>query len=207
MPNPFSPMGLIEKNKLSNDKPWIVLIELQLPDGEVARFAKNNEDIIWNGHSWFAIPIIFSDKTDDMKTMSTFTIQVSNVSGAVQAYLEEYNGLVDCVVVVYLVHYAHLDNTTPEIEEQYNVQKTNYDEEWVTFTLGADFWMMYRALADRYLPDWCGWKYGSIKCGVSAATLAAYPTCSHTLADCTARGNSIRFGGCPGMGGFYASNI
>lgn len=207
MPLSFSANGLIEKNKLSNDLPWIVLVELELPGGESAYLAKNNDTVVWKGIAWEPIPMLFSDNQQDMKAMSTFTIQVSNVSGMVQSYLEEYNGLVDCPVVIRLVHAAHLGNTAPEIEETFNIQKTTYDEEWATFTLGSDFWMYYRALPERYLPDFCPWKYGSVKCGVPAATLAKYPTCSHTLTDCKRRGNTLRYGGCPGMGGFYASNI
>jgi lambda family phage minor tail protein L len=207
MPLPFSSAGLIEKNKLVNDHPWIVLFEIQLPDGTSAYLAKNNEPITWRGAVWEPIPVLLSDTTQDMKAMSTFTVQVSNVSGVIQAYLEQYNGLVDCVVVIRLVHTAHLDNHVAEIEETFNVQSTAYDEEWVTFTLGADFWMYYRALADRYLPDFCCWKYGKVKCGVPAATLLKFPSCGHTLADCKKRGNAKRFGGAPGMGGFYASNI
>ncbi len=40
MPLAFSSAGLIEKNKLANDLPWIVLVELQLPNGESAYLAK-----------------------------------------------------------------------------------------------------------------------------------------------------------------------
>lgn len=207
MPLLFSSAGLIEKNKLANDQPWIVLFEIQLPDGTSAYLAKNNDVVGWNSITWEPIPVLLSDNSQDMKSMSTFTVQVSNVSGAVQAYLEEYNGLVDSVIIIRLVHAAHLDNTVPEIEESFNVQSTSYDEQWVTFTLGSDFWMYYRALADRYLPDFCCWKYSQIKCGVKASVLALYPTCCHTLADCKLRNNAVRFGGAPGMGGFYASDV
>ena len=207
MPLAFSSAGLIEKNKLANTLPWIVLLEIDLPDGTSAYFTKNNDVVNWNGITWEPIPMLFSDNTQDMKSMSTFTIQVSNVSGMVQSYLEEFNGLTDCPVTISLVHTAHLDNTTPEIQEQFNIQKTNYDEQWVTFTLGSDWWLFYRALADRFLPDFCNWKYGSIKCGVPASTLTNFPTCAHTLADCTLRCNTLRYGGYPGMGGFYASDI
>lgn len=207
MPFNFSANGLIEKNKLANNQPWIVLIEIDLPNGTNAYLAKNNDVVNWNGITWEPIPMLFSDNTQDMKSMTTFTIQVSNISGMVQSYLEEFNGLTDCPLTVSLVHAAHLDNVAPEIQEQFNIQKTNYDEQWVTFTIGSDFWLFYRALADRFMPDFCSWKYGSIKCGVPVATLAANPTCCHTLADCTVRNNTLRFGGCPGMGGFYASDI
>jgi phage-related protein len=207
MPLSFSSAGLIEKNKLANDLPWIVLFELQLPDGTSAYIAKNNDIVNWNGITWEPIPMLFSDNTQDTKSMSTFTVQVSNISGAVQAYLEQYNGLVDSTLIVRLVHAAHLDNTIPEIEESFSIQKTEYDEEWVTFTLGSDWWLYYRALADRYLPDFCCWKYGQIKCGVPPWVLAIFPACGHTMADCKLRSNGQRFGGCPGMGGFYASNV
>lgn len=207
MPLPFTAAGLIEKNKLSNDKPWLLLLELNLPDGSNIYIVRNNEDITWNGIEWIAFPFDTSDKTEDMKSLPVLNIQVSNVSGIMQSYLEEYDGLVDCPVTIRLVHTAHLDSITPEIEETFNVQETDYDEEWVKFALGADFWFFYRALSERYLKDWCSFKYGGIKCGVTAATLTQFPSCPHTLLGCEARGNSKRFGGEPALpGGFYESN-
>lgn len=208
MPLPFTAAGLIEKNKLSNNKPWLLLLELNLPDGTNIHIVQNNEMIIWNGIEWIAFPFNVSDKTEDMKSLPVFNIQVSNVSGIMQSYLEEYDGLTDCPVTIRLIHAAHLDSPTPEIEETFTVQETDYDEEWVKFALGADFWFFYRALSGRYLKDWCsGVKYGGIKCGVSAEIMAAFPACPHTLLGCEERGNSKRFGGEPALpGGLYASN-
>lgn len=207
MPLPFSAAGLIEKNKLSNDKPWLVLLELDLPDGTAVHIVRNNEDIIWNGIEWIAFPFDMSDKTEDMKSIPVLNIQVSNVARIMQSYLEEYDGLTDCLVTIRLVHAGHLDNPIAEMEETFSIQDTDYDDEWVKFALGADFWFFYRALAGRYLKDWCGFKYGGIKCGVPVATLAQFPTCTHTLLGCEARGNSKRFGGEPALpGGIYESN-
>jgi len=212
MPLSFSAAGLIEKNKLSNDKPWLLLLELNLPDGAAIHIVRNNEDISWNGINWVAFPFNTTDKTEDMKSLPVLNIQVSNVSGIMQSYLEEYDGLVDCLVTIRLVHAAHLDSSVPEIEETFTIQETNYDEEWVTFALGADFWFFYRALADRYLKDWCSVKYGGIKCGVTAACLAQYPTCTHVLTGCLERMcasgiTKVRFGGEPALpGGIYESN-
>ncbi len=224
MPLPFSAAGLIEKNKLSNDKPWILLLEVQLNAEHTIYLARNNEDIPWpaaaatlpttpaaGGHTYTAFPIQFSDQTQDMKQIPTLSIQVSNVNRLMQSYLEMYKGLTDKKVVIRLVHAGHLDEATAEMEEEFEIQKTQYNDSWVTFVLGSNFWMFYRALSQRYLRDYCQFKYGKIECGVSAACLATYPTCNHTLAHCRIRmaASGItknRFGGCPGMGGFFAAN-
>ena len=153
-----------------------------------------------------------SDKTEDMKSIPVLNIQVSNVARIMQSYLEEYDGLTDCLVTIRLVHAAHLDNLIPEMEETFSIQDTDYDDEWVKFALGADFWFFYRALAGRYLKDWCDHKYGGIKCGVNAACLAQYQSCTHTLLSCRERMKAsnitkIRFGGEPALpGGIYESN-
>ena len=211
MPLSFSVAGKIEKNKLANNKPWLLLVEVALTDDLSIHLVMNNEKITWNGIEWIAFPMKFEDRTQDTKSISTFGISISNVDGVAQSYLEEYNGLTDHDVTIRLVHYAHLDNTVPEMEETFEVQKTNYDESWVKFTLGANFFLFFRALADRYLKDYCRHKYGKIECGVNAACTIQYPACMHVLTDCRLRMaasgiTNIRFGGFPGMGSVFASN-
>lgn len=212
MPLPFSPAALLEKNKLANDKPWLLLLELELPSGDHIYIVRNNEEVTWNGIVWEPFPVEPDDKTQDMKSLPSFNVKISNVDHIIQAYLEEFDGLTDCEVILRLVHAAHLDLTTPEMEETFTIQETSYDEQWVTFSLGADFWFFYRALAGRYLKDWCSFKYGGIKCGVNAACLAQYSTCTHTLTACRERMaasgiTKIRFDGEPSLqGGLYASN-
>ncbi|MDU2063784.1 MAG: hypothetical protein E6713_03000 [Sporomusaceae bacterium] len=211
MPIPFSIAGRIEKNKLANTKPWLLLVELALTSDLSVYLVMNNENITWNGIEWTAFPMKFEDKTQDMKSISTFGISVSNTDGVVQSYLEEYDGLADHEVTIRLVHAAHLDNPTPEIEEVFEIQETSYTESWVTFTLGANFFLFFRACADRYLKDYCRHKYGKIECGVNTACLAQYSSCAHVLSECRVRMkasgiNNIRFGGFPGMGSVFASN-
>jgi len=211
MPLDLSAAAKQEKNKLSNDKPWILLLEVQVNAEITLYLAKNNEPITWNGNEYIAFPIKFSDKTYDMKSIPTFDVEVSNRDQVMQSYIELYSGLASVPVIFRLVHAAHLDLTTPEMEEEFNIIKTSYNAQWVTFKMGAEFYLYYRALAERYLRDYCPHKYGKIKCGIAAATLAAYPTCGHTVKDCLVRMQhsgitNVRFRGCPGMGGMFASN-
>lgn len=200
-----------EKNKLTNDKPWILLIEVRVTNDISIYLAKNNENILWGGNEYIAFPVEFGDKPYDMKSLPTFDIKVSNADQVMQGFLEAYGGLCDVPVIFRLVHAAHLSLAAPEMEEEFNIIKTTYTDEWVTFKMGAEFYLYYRALSERYLRDYCPHKYGKIKCGVSVATVTAYPTCGHTVKDCLVRMNhsgitNIRFRGCPGMGGMFASN-
>ncbi|MEN6568064.1 MAG: hypothetical protein ABFC57_17405 [Veillonellales bacterium] len=205
-------VGLIEKNKLANDKPWLLLFQILLQTGEYIHIVRDNEDHDWNGIHWEAFPLEPDDKTEDTKALPLFKVKVANADQVMQSYLEQYDGLTGCEVTIYLVHAAHLDQTTPEIEEVFTIQESEYDHEWVTFSLGADFWYLYRALPENYLKDWCWHKYGGIKCGVNATCLAQYPTCPHTLVGCRLRMTAsgimkIRFSGEPSLpGGIYASN-
>ena len=211
MPYDLSAAAKREKNKLTNDLPWILLLEVQVNAEITLYLAKHNEKITWNGNEYIAFPIEFGDKPYDMKSLPTFDVKVSNADQVIQSYIEGYHGLRDIPIIFRLVHAAHLDLTTPEMEEKFNIIKTSYTDQWVTFKMGAEFYLYYRALAERYLRDYCPHKYGKIKCGVPAATVAAYPSCNHTVKDCLVRMNhsgitNIRFRGCPGMGGMFASN-
>lgn len=201
----FSIAALKEKNKISNTAPFLLLIKIVVTPEIVIRLVNNNEDIPWNGYEWQRFPVKPGDVPEDSKAIQQVQLSVSNVDGLVQSYLEEYNGLTDCEITLYIVHAAHLDLTEAEIEETFTIQSADYDEEWVTFTLGGENVQYFRFPLWKYLQRSCPpkIKYKGVRCG-STSNL---PTCPKTLDGCRERGNSKRFGGEPGMlsGGLYAN--
>lgn len=204
----LSAAAILEKNKLASDGAWLILLEVQVPDGTVLRFARNTEDVSWNGETWVAFPFELSVMGEEAKgEIPKVSIQVSNVTRAVQPYLESSGGGVGSTAIIRVVHSGHLDMTTPELEELYSVTGVKVDAQWVTFTLGIEYPTTSRRPSRRNLKNFCPFRYGSVECGVSAAALAAYPACGKTLADCRERDNSTRYGGEPSIpqGGLYAS--
>lgn len=202
----LSVAGMIEKSQLSSDGVWLLLVEVAIPDSEEPlRLVRNNEDIIWNDHTWTAFNFKLGEVTEDYKGRpQSIPLQISNITQTIQAYLEKYSGLTGTAVVLRVVHSQHLDNDLPELEEVFTVQSVICDNKWVTFYLGCELSIKRRFPPRRVLKHFCAWRdqYKGIECGYTGTMEA----CDGTLAACRARGNAPRYGGEPGIpeGGLYA---
>ncbi len=202
----LSAAATLEKNKLSSDGAYLILLEIQIYGTDIVmRLVRNTEDIVWNGYTWTAFPFTLADvsQTSDGE-IPEVTLAVSNVNRIVQSYVEDANGGGNSPVIIRVVNSNLLDEKDPLLEEYFTATKCSCKEDYVTFTLGMGYKKTRRPL-QRYMKNFCGCKYGSARCGVSAATQAQLPDCDHSLVACRARGNSARFGGCPlvGQGGVY----
>lgn len=202
----LSVAGMLEKSRISSDGVWLLLVEVAIPDSEEPlRMVRNNEDIIWNGHTWHAFNFAIDEIKEDSQTNNTTVpLQISNITQIIQAYVEEHNGLTGTAVTIRVVHSGHLDNALPEVEELFTVESTVCDSRWVTFNLGCDLSSQLRFPFRRVLKNFCAWrdKYKGIECGYAGPL----PACDGTLQSCRARGNSVRYGGEPSIpeGGLYA---
>ena len=221
---PLSAVAILEKNKLSSDGAWLVLLEVELknissgnPGGEsiIIRAVRNNEDIHWNGQDWVAFPFQLEEIGESSKgELPQVGVKISNITRLMQQYVETASGGIGSIVTVRVVHSSQVktasregpyytETATPEIELVFAVTSTTCDAEWVTFVLGLEHPAMIRFPQKRVLKDWCHYaNYKDIECGATSPLT----TCNRTLADCRERGNAARFGGFPAipMGGFYA---
>ncbi len=201
----LSNIAKLEKNKISSTGAWLVLIEVQFQD-ETIRVVNNNEDIEWPTGSdtlWVAFPFELGDVSENSKgELPSLQLKVSNVTRTIQQYLEQYAGGTDATVILRVVMSEHLDLTTPELTETFSVKSTSTDAMWAYFNLGPDYAMNQRYPADKYMQNFCPYKFKGIKCGYNGSRI----NCNKTLSDCRIRRNSVRFGGfpgIPGMGGLY----
>lgn len=198
----LSQAAILEKQKLQSDGVWLILLEVIIPGVEIINIVRNTEDITWGGVKWIAFPFELDDLKEDSKGgIPELTLRISNVTRALQNYLEQIGGGVGCSVVFRVVHSEHLDITTPEIMEEFTIQHVTVDQDWVVFTLGAGDPLMKRFPPRRFLRNFCPFKYRGVECGASSA----FTTCNKTLSNCKERNNSPRFGGFPtvSQGGFY----
>lgn len=189
----WSLAGIVEKNKLANDQPFIVLVEVTVTGIPPIYLARNNEDITWNGILWQRFPIDFDKINATNSSLPTCTLKVSNVQGIIQSYVQSYAGFTDADVTIYVVHAAHLDETSAYVEVDFVVTQTKYDEQWVSFTLGASNDQKFRFPFYRYMTNFCPYHFQDIQCGY-AGNLTA---CDGTIATCRI---PLRFGGEQGIG-------
>jgi lambda family phage minor tail protein L len=197
----LSEAGIIEKNELATDGVWLLAVEAQIP-GNTLYLVNNTENVTLGGKEYTAFPFSLEDISEDGKELPNVKLTVSNVTGTIQRYVEENNGLGGMKVVLRVYHTRIPD--VAEVEEHFVVTGVTCDVEWVTFTLGTDFSFTRRFPPVRMMKDYCPFKFKGIECGYKGSA----QKCNKTLKRCRELGNNTRFGGEATIpqGGLYASN-
>lgn len=191
--NIWSTAGILEKNKLANDKPFLIFVQVDVAGiDEPIRLVRDNVDQTWNGQLWQRFPLDFDKVTENGKEIPSVSLKVSNIKGIIQGYVQQYRGFCDSPVKIMIIHAAHLDNPIPEIELDFVITQTKYDEEWVTFSIGASNDHSYRFPIWRYMTNFCEKHFKDITCGYAGNA----EECDNTLTTCRI---PLRFGGEPGI--------
>lgn len=197
--------SIIEKNRIAGSGPYLILLEIPLQTATI-RLVNNNENIVWNNETWYAVGFEFGEVTYDGREIPSITLKISNVTREVGEALAQVKGGGGTEIIVREIN-AKLLDAPPEIEEYFIVQSSSRDPFWCTVTIGIEDIGQKRVNHKTVMKNFCSYLqtpgpksgYGGIECGVSAATIAQFPTCPGTLAACRERNNSRRFGGEPGI--------
>lgn len=185
--------AILEKNKLASDAPFLILVEMThtaLP--EPIRVVRNNEDIVWRGNTWEAFPVDFGTQSINGQEEPALDMTISNCGGMLQSYIQQYNGLGDAEVSIFIVHVNLLDSGTPLNELDLVVLETKYDEQWISFRLTASPEIMNRFPSCTYAAQYCPYKFKSVRCGYNGSG----GPCKNTADSCLI---PSRFGGEEGM--------
>lgn len=190
--------AILEKNKLASDAPFLVLLKIEHTKlTDPIYLARNTEDVEWNGKTFVRFPFNFSQMTTDSQTIPTVDLTVSNCGGLIQSYLQQYNGLADAKVTMYLVHENLLTRTEALMTIEFSVNSVSYDESWITFKLGCSPELNFKFPLHCYMSNYCPFRFKDIRCGYTGTASA----CNNTRAECRI---PSRFGGEQGMVGNYA---
>ena len=125
------------------------------------------------------------------------SIRASNVDQVLVGYLEAADGAIGTVVTLRVVHADHLDLTSAEIEEQFEVVESSADATWCTLRLGVPNTSMMRFPRHRYITNYCRWVFKGTECGYTGEETE----CGRTFTDCIERNNTRRYGGFPSIPG------
>ncbi len=196
----ISAISKAEKNKLSTDSCFLILLEIRLQN--TVYICYNNEDVTWKGQLYQAFPFNIGETSEDSDGSDpNVTLKIDNVAQGLQWYVEASGGGVGTLVILRVVNSKNL-NGDADLEEYYTVLSCKVNEQWIEFTLGNDYSARTRRPLDRYMKNNCPFAYKGIRCGYNGSK----SSCKHTLADCRSHGNSTRFGGFPGIDqkGVYA---
>lgn len=198
MPYDISTDAIIEKNKITSEHTWLLLLKITYGVEDIGHICLNNESVSWDGKTW--LPAIFSltglSETKDAEIPSV-TLTIDDFQRNLIPTLEESGGGVGTVVTLYVVHSNHLDNLTPELEEEMEIISVTIDaRSKVVFTLGSENLSTLRCPQQRYLKNHCRFVFKSSRCGYSGIETS----CNRTFARCKELNNETRYGGFPGIG-------
>jgi lambda family phage minor tail protein L len=195
---------IIEKNKLTSDDPWLVLINVSFSGGTNLYYVRNLEDVYYSGTTYTAFPfeidVISESSQGEIPKVS---LRVSNVMRALQAYIEDLDGAVGSGVTVTVVSRGNLSENYAELEMQFDILQTSVDADWVEFVLGAPNPLRQRFPQYKYVADYCNWQYQGVECTYSGSL----SSCSRTFEACRGHGaeagttQTARFGGYQGLKG------
>lgn len=194
------PTSLIQNlNTTDGSDPWLVLIELHIEDeSEALRIVNNNEDITWSGNEYVAYPFTMSLPQQSNKgDLPSVMLSISNVTRALQPYVEEYNGCVGSMVRIIVVNAGLLEEDYSELTTELTIMSCTSSASDITFQLGAANPLQKKFPPDQYIASHCRFKFKGALCGYTGIG----DVCVKTLDQCKVYGNSARFGGHPGLSG------
>lgn len=199
MPLSISTDAIAEKNKLGNTDPWLLLLEIVYPDETPVRVVWNTEDITWDGETWQAFPFQLGDMEETKEgEIPAVSLTIFDIGRQLIPIIDDHGGGVGATVWVRVVHGAHLDNTTPEFEQNFEIVETQISHDFsINFKLGAEDMASKRSPQNRFLKGHCRYKeFKGPECGYDGDETE----CSRTFERCRELNNQKRFGGFPGVG-------
>lgn len=196
----LSTAAIIEKNKVSTDGVYLLLLTIQYKQEEPIRLVLNNEKITFKGVDYYPYYFSLSEVKQTSTELPSCTLIVSNITGTISRILEIYDGASGGKVTVAVIN----TNISDEIlqEEHFVIAGATAKKDYVSIKLGCGASLDRRYPNVRIMKDWCPFKFKGVRCGYKGPLT----TCNKTLTDCRERGNNTRFGGEPTIpqGGLYA---
>lgn len=199
MPKTLPQSLTIQKNLLFSTHPWLILLDVKLPDNTTFYLVNNNEDIVFQGRTYTKCRFGFEPPDETFGgEIPTCRLHIADVTGAFEYYLQKYKGGTDSSVTVRIVNTADLAADYSSLTLELSIQKTDREGfQWIIFTLGAPNPMIQEFLMFIYSPNHCNWVFDfkGPECGYTGNA----ETCDGTLRNCRLLGNSRRFGGHIGL--------
>lgn len=203
MSNSLSLASAIEANRLSSDVPWLCLIDLEVVDPltgvvvTVLHFANNTEEVTFQGIEYVASQFDMTVKQEAGKTADV-SLTVTDMTQAIEFYMESYGGGVGSNVTLYVVNAGNLAQG-PEVVEYFQITDASSADYRHSFRLGAENVLMQTFPRRRQTKNFCQWRYKDPDTCRYAGPLTS---CDLTLQGdngCAAHANTLNFGAYPGM--------
>jgi phage-related protein len=199
--------AILAKNSLTDEGLWLFLFDLVSPDGLHLRITSNNDDVIWQGNTYVAFPIEMDEYKENAKgELPSLSLRVSNVTRAIQAYVEndpDFGSNWDVTLnVVYLLSLTKSITTDrpSELTLFFISLGVSCDEQWCTFNLGMENPLRNQFPYRKFAPMQCQASFKNPDTGCPYTGADSH--CDKTLEACKNKFGSnadIPFVGFPGI--------
>lgn len=202
----LSSQTIQDKNALTTDAVFLLLLEINIPDTDTIYLVNNTEDITWNSNTYLHFPFEIDEIPETSSGETTqFEIKVANANRVMEKYLQDYdlylktNGIdgnsITCTLSV--VNTKDIDNTEAILSVDGILGQAATTPQWATFTFTAKNINSKQFPNRKIFKNFCGFKFKDERCGYTGTGLV----CDKTLTTCRAYNNSPRFGGFIGVAG------
>ena len=202
MSTSLSIASIIEKNRISSEVPWLILLDIAVVDPatlmtvETLHLARNVDPVTFNGVTYAPAAFDISLKAE-AGSQQEISLSIKDYTLAVQQRMQDYGGGIGFNVTVMVVNAGNLGQN-PEVAEYFQVtaaETANYE---CSFTLGAENNITKAFPRRRQSKDYCQWRYKGPECGYTGSM----PSCDLSLKGpngCKAHQNVVHFGAFPGI--------
>jgi len=204
----LSVASVIDKNRVSSDTPWVILLEIHITDPntrevvEVIRTAKNNENVIFgvddDGAPRVFLAGNFTINIDQRQNEApSVSVTAQDQTRYIEQRMDDMAGGVFSECVMFVVNTDRLDQPA-EIEETFQIISSGAKNYVASFSLGSENPLGIQFPKSRQWKDRCTWRFRGYGCQY-AGPLA---TCDYTkdgANGCIAHNNVKRFRGLPGL--------
>ncbi|MFW6855393.1 hypothetical protein ACODYM_29300 [Burkholderia gladioli] len=209
MPNPISVANVIEKNRLSSDIPYVLLMKVDLQDMatgstvESLYFANCPDPVPWGGQTYAAAQFSI-DLQQEAGEMPQLTLSALDYAQALIKPINQYGGGVGMPVTVTVINAGDTAGD-PELQEFFEVISCEVSNYNVQFTLGAENGLAKTFPKRVQRRDFCTWVYRDPSTCAYVGSLTSCDRTLHGPNGCSAHANSINFGAYPSIAGQSAT--
>lgn len=202
MTTSLSVASIIEKNRISSEVPWLILLDVAVIDPatlvtvETLHLARNPDPVTYNGNTYAPAAFDISLKSE-AGAQSEISLSIKDYTLTVQQRMQDYGGGIGFAVTVIVVNAGNLTQS-PEVIEYFQVTAAETTNYVCTFTLGAENNITKTFPRRRQTKDYCQFRYKGAECGYTGPM----PSCDLSLKGangCEAHQNVIHFGAFPGI--------
>lgn len=202
MSTSLSIASIVEKNRISSEVPWLILLDIAVVDPvtlatvETLHLARNVDPVVYNGNTYAPAAFDISLKSE-AGSQQEISLSIKDYTLAIQQTMQDYGGGIGFNVTAMVVNAGNLGQG-PEVAEYFQVTAAETANYVCTFTLGAENNITKAFPRRRQSKDYCQWRYKGPECGYTGPM----PSCDLSLKGangCKAHQNVVHFGAFPGI--------